>query len=258
LPGGSAEPLAGRLVEGQQSLSVKGQTRAYRARLGSLPAVRRVWECVRRPYSRARLTLGIAALSERWGSDRGTPLHRLYVARFLEEHRASIAGRCLEFNDPGYLERFGGPRVTSIDIIHIDDTNPRATVVADLTGDNAIPSSAFDCIICIHVLHVVGDLGRFVRELHRILAPGGAVLVAVPQVSMNDPEQGELWRFTAEGLARTLAVAFPPERTRITAFGNSLTSAGEIRGLVAEDFFESELQTQDVRFALELCAIAGK
>jgi SAM-dependent methyltransferase len=251
------------LVEGHDPApdmldAVRRKARFHLARLGWGPIVRRAWGIARLPYSRVRLTLGLAPLSENWGYDRGTPLHRLYIARFLEERRGSIAGRCLEFNDPGYLRRFGGPRVTSIDVIHIDDTNPRATIVADLTRDNAIPSAAFDCIVCIHVLHVVADLGRFVRELHRILAPGGVVLVAVPQVSMNDPGQGELWRFTAQGLARTLASAFPAERTRVTPFGNSMTSAGEIRGLVAEDFLESELRTQDVRFALELCAIAEK
>lgn len=206
--------------------------------------------------ARVRLAAGIAPLSERWGWDRGQPLHRFYVEQFLSRHAADVRGRCLEFNDPLYTRQFGGDRVTSTDVIHVEAGNPLATIVADLTRPNDVPSDHFDCIICTHVLHVVPDLPAIARELHRILAPGGVLLVAVPQLSMAGPEWHELWRFTPLGLRRVLEPAFGP--IEVEAFGNSLVAAAEIRGLVAAELSERELKAQDPRFAIEVCARAVK
>jgi hypothetical protein len=96
------------------------------------------------------------------------------------------------------------------------------------------------------------------QELFRLLKPGGVLLVAVPHVSMADPGLGELWRFTQEGLFRMLVLSFGREYIETFAFGNSLTVAGEIRGLVAEEFTSEELDTHDVRFAVEICVNAIK
>src|SRR5215216_119227 len=46
-------------------------------------------------------------ISEQWGYDRGTPVDRWYIERFLQEHRADITGRVLEVKDSGYTDRFG-------------------------------------------------------------------------------------------------------------------------------------------------------
>jgi ubiquinone/menaquinone biosynthesis C-methylase UbiE len=148
--------------------------------------------------------------------------------------------------------------VEKLDILHIDDSNPRATLVADLIKPNDLPSSRFDCIICTHVLHAIADLDRAIAELYRILKSGGVLLVAVPQVSMCDPRYQELWRFTAEGLALILSKAFGKENVIVEAYGNSLTAAGEIRGMVAHEFSEATLNYHDPRFAVEVCARARK
>jgi ubiquinone/menaquinone biosynthesis C-methylase UbiE len=140
----------------------------------------------------------------------------------------------------------------------VDDSNPRATIVADLTKANEIPDNRFSCIICTHVLHLIFDVSTTVREIHRILEPGGVLLAAVPQVSMYDPTLKEMWRFTPNGLRELLEPAFGPHNVLMRAYGNSLTSAGEIRGLVTSEFDHHELDYHDPRFAVEVCARAYK
>ena len=209
--------------------------------------------------ARVRMALGLAPLSYVWAIDRGwPPIHRYFVEVFLEKEARAIHGHCLEFQDPFYVPRLGGDRVSKLDILHLDTSSPHATLVADLTAPNSLISDTFDCIVCIHVLHVIYDVRSAVKELFRILKPGGVLLVAVPQVSMCEPRYGELWRFTPEGLRQLLAEAFGADSVAVAAYGNSLTSAGEIRGLLAREFLRYDLNHHDPRFAVEVCARATK
>ena len=112
--------------------------------------------------------------------------------------------------------------------------------------------------MCTHVLHVIFDVRRAVSELHRIIKPGGVLLVAVPHISMCGPQYHELWRFTPEGLLLVLAEWFGADSVTVRAYGNSLTAAGDLRGVIAKEFSSAELDTHDERFALEVCARAIK
>ncbi len=208
--------------------------------------------------SRLRLAIGRQPLSVFWGHDRGLPICRYYTEQFLQEHSADIRGHCLEFGADWYTTGFGESAVTKVDILHIDDSNTLATLVADLTKPNDIPSDRFDCVICTFVLHVIAELERAVSELHRILKPGGVLLVAAPHISMCDERYHELWRFTPEGLHVLLAGVFGPQNVDIRAYGNSLTAAGQIRGLVHDEFSRAELDDYDQRFAVIVCARAVK
>lgn len=222
-------------------------------------AVRRVWIGVRGVFwARPRMAFGINPLSEQWGMDRGLPIHRYYVAQFLNAHRADIRGICLEFEDRVYADWFGGPALTRVEVLHADRHNPKATIVADLTKPNQLASDQFDCIICTHVLHLIPEPQQFVRELFRLIKPHGVLLLTVPHVSMCDPRVGERWRFTCEGLRQILTCVFGETHVSVEAFGNSLTAAGEIRGLVANEFRRAELNRHDERFAVEICARAVK
>ena len=204
--------------------------------------------------ARIRITMGRQPLSATWGLDRGLPIHRYYLAEFLQESKPAIRGDCLEFQEDSYTTRFGGSAVTKLDILHLDHSKPQVTIVADLTKPNDIPSDSFDCIICTHVLHVVFELDKIVAELYRILKPNGTLLVAVPHISMCGARSHEIWRFTPEGLSAVLGKVFGTQHVMVHAYGNSLTAAGELRGLVAHEFSESELNYDDPRFALEVCA----
>ncbi|BAU48085.1 methyltransferase [Sulfurifustis variabilis] len=230
------------------------------------PAAKRVIRGCRRLVpggrpSAARLGFGYgtAPLANAW-FERGMPVHRHYLEQFLASSAADIRGRCLEFQEDSYSTRFGGSRVSRVDILHKepDPRYPQATLHADLTAANDIPGGAFDCIVCTYVLHVIPDLDRFVAELHRLLADGGVLLVAVPGITITYPQYGELWRFTCEGLHRVLARSFGAAHVETRPYGNSLTAAGELRGLAVDDFTRGEIDEHDARYPLLVCARAVK
>lgn len=220
--------------------------------------VRRAAGLVRAPFTRARAGAGVRPLSDLWGFDRGFPVHRYYLERFLAVHAGDIRGRCLEFQSDDYTTRFGGAAVTRLDILHLDDRNPLATLVGDLTRENDLPDETFDCIVCTHVLHVIDDLPVALAKLRSMLKSAGVLLIAVPHVSMCGETERELWRFTPDGLRSVLGRTFGPAHVTVEGYGNSLTAAGELRGLTADEFTSAELLAHDPRFPVEVCARAVK
>ncbi len=73
------------------------------------------------------------------------------------------------------LSRMKGVQYVSIDL----QPAPHVGQIADLTR-LPFPSGSFDGIICIHVLeHVESDL-EAMREMYRVLEPGGVAVVNVP------------------------------------------------------------------------------
>ena len=127
-----------------------------------------------------------------------------------------------------------------------------------MTQPNTLAGDQFDCIICTFVLHVIFKVEDALTELHRLLKPGGTLLIAAPHISMCDPQAGELWRFTPEGLRCLTANVFGEDMVAIRAYGNALTAAGNVRGLTAYEFTNTELQAHDDRFASVVCARAMK
>src|SRR5438132_14231822 len=110
-----------------------------------------------------------------FGIDRGFPIERYYIEKFLDRHRLDVRGRCLEMGDAGYTRTFGDDRVTASDVMHVTPGNPAATIVADLTSADHVPSDAFDCIILTQTLQMIYDMNAALRTLHRILKPGGVL-----------------------------------------------------------------------------------
>jgi len=76
---------------------------------------------------------------------------------------------------------------------------------ADLHGSlEAIPvdDASFDVVLCLQVLEHVPDPGAAVRELRRVVRPGGRVLLSTHGVYPFHPNPDDLWRWTQQGLER--------------------------------------------------------
>ena len=195
-------------------------------------------------------------LSDRWGADRGTPLDRYYIEGFLADHRADIRGRVLEVKDSGYTVRFG-TAVETHDVLDIDAHNPHATIIADLTVADAIPSERYDCFILTQVLQSIFDTPAAIAEAHRILKPAGVLLVTVPAVSPVI-ESGDYWRFTAMACQALFADAFGAERVEVRSYGNVLSAIAFLAGMAWEELSRRELDVQDDRHPLLVAVRAVK
>src|SRR5262249_35031192 len=105
----------------------------------------------------------VQPISCAFGFDRGQPIDRYYIERFLAQHAADIHGRVLEVGADAYTRRFGGGRVITTDVLHVTPDHPRATIVADLTCAEHIPSNSFDCIILNQTLQLIYEVRPAVR-----------------------------------------------------------------------------------------------
>ena len=190
----------------------------------------------------------VTPIDPNWGFERGTPIDRVYVERFIGAHAADIRGRVLEIAAPDYAIRFGR-NVERVDVLMAREGNPQATIVADLADARQIPDAAFDCAIVTQTLQFVFDVRAALATLHRILAPGGVLLATVPGITKisppEDEEFGEWWHFTARSLRLLAEEAFGESAVEVEAFGNVLSATGFLYGLAASDLREEELAAHD-------------
>jgi hypothetical protein len=188
-------------------------------------------------------------ISQDWGFDRGTPIDRYYIERFLELHSLSIRGRVVEVGDDTYTLRFGGQRVTSSDVLHVSPDFPGATIIGDLTDPDSVPAGRFDCIIVTQTLNFIFDVSAAVATLHRMLAPGGVVLATMPgisQISREDMDQwGEYWSFTSRSVGRLFGSIFGPENVHVEVYGNVLSAISLLQGIASEELTREELDYRD-------------
>jgi len=205
----------------------------------------------------------VSPISPVFAFDRGQLVDRYYVTQFLSACRADVRGHVLEMMDDRYTREFGDTRVTRSDVLHSVAGNPQATIVADLTADNAIPDDTFDCIICTQTLQFIYDFRAALRQLHRILRPGGILLLTAHGTSRIGRREGvdawgEYWRFTAQSLRRLFAETFPRGETRIEVYGNVLAAVANLHCLAAEDLTRAELDHRDPDYEVLLAVRAIK
>jgi SAM-dependent methyltransferase len=204
----------------------------------------------------------LTPISRSFGYDRGQPIDRYYIDRFLATHADDIHGRVLEIGDNEYTRRYGGARVTQSDILDLKSDNPNATFVADLTSAEHVPSDTFDCIIFTQTLQFIYDAPAAIRTLNRVLRPGGVLLgtfPAVSQICRYDMDRwGDYWRFTSASVRRLLGDVFGIANVSVEAYGNVLAAISFLHGLSAHELAPEELDSIDPDYQLLIVARAIK
>jgi SAM-dependent methyltransferase len=200
-------------------------------------------------------------ISRDFGWDRGKPIDRYYVERFLAERADDIVGRVLEIGDDAYSRQFGGANVTRQDVLHVDPDHAKATLLGDLTVPGVLPEEAFDCIVLTQTLELIFELHTAVGHLYAALKPGGVLLLTVPGISQIDRlEWGSrwCWSFTATSIRRLFGEAFPPEAMRVESHGNVFASIAFLTGAVVEEVDVRNLDVHDPAYPLVLTLRAEK
>ena len=227
-----------------------------------LPAPLRRWLRARLPCLKAWPPLGMVwfgglrrlqPIDEGYGWKRGQPIDRYYIERFLSTHTPDIRGNVLEIGDDRYTRRFGGDGVTKSDVLHFVESYHKATIVADLTCADHVPSNSFDCIICAQTLQMIYDVRAAVQTLYRILKPGGVLLVTSHGISkigrrLGVDPWGEYWHFTAQSVQRLFEEVFLSGNVTVEAYGNILAAISFLEGLASEELKPHELEYRDPNY----------
>ncbi len=201
-------------------------------------------------------------MSRVMGLDRGQPVCRWYIERFLAEQSLLIGGRVLEVADDHYTKQFGGDRVRESAVLHAEPGNPRATIVGNLETGAGIADGRFDTVILTQVLQCVFDVGAAARTIHRMLAAGGTALITVPAIapiSRFDADRwGEYWHFTEQSVQRLFEPLFGERGTRVAAFGNAVSAHAYLAGMASQELKPDELQLLDRDYPVVVTAVLSK
>lgn len=127
-------------------------------------------------------------------------LYALYLDRFMDLAESSV----LDIAPSGGLrnllkKKSKNYRCTDFFKNDVDDK-------LDVCDMHLYPDNTFDFLVCSHVLEHVPDDAKAMKELHRVLRPGGKGIVMVPIYLDNDnfdedptlEDEGERWRRFAQ------------------------------------------------------------
>ena len=203
----------------------------------------------------------LTPVSLNFGFDRGLPVDRYYIQKFLAQHAADIRGRVLEIGDNVYTREFGGSRVSHSDVLHIHPRNPRATLVGDITDPAVLPENAFDCAVLTQTLQLIYDVPLAIRRIHRALAPGGVALITAPGISQLDRDEWFktwFWFFTPASLEALFGEVFGPDMVTVQGYGNVFAATALLHGLAVEELETRDLDPVDPVYPVTVAVHARK
>jgi SAM-dependent methyltransferase len=145
------------------------------------------------------------------------------VRRLVAELPAPPAGaRALDLgsNRSPYRDELvaRGFHVETLDITRESGADHAGTIEA--TG---LPDASFDLVLCTQVIEHCLNPWQGVREVRRILKPGGYFLVSAPHVWFYHPHPTDHWRFTQEGMVHLVREAGMEPVTLLAQGGSVLT-----------------------------------
>jgi SAM-dependent methyltransferase len=128
---------------------------------------------------------------------------RAPLARWLraEAERASERERKPRLLDVGCGTKPYEPffRGLVAEYVGVDVANPAAELEGTIE-EIPVPNGSFDLVLCTQTLEHALDPARGVRELRRVVAPGGRVLASTHGVQTYHPNPDDFWRWTHAGL----------------------------------------------------------
>ena len=88
-------------------------------------------------------------------------------------------------------------------------------------------------------MHLIYDLESAIESLHKILKPGGVLLLTVPGISPS-PGKGlggynDYWRFTSASVRRLFAAVFGEAHVDVRCYGNVYAATAFLHGLAQEE-----------------------
>jgi len=131
-----------------------------------------------------------------------------HVARFALSLPRSVVVLDAGAGESRFRSQFSRQRYVALDNRQGDTAwdYSRLDVIGDLLN-LPLREGSCDALLNVVVLEHTPDPNRVVRELHRVLRPGGRMLIAVPMIWDIHQAPHDYFRFTRYGLERLLSAA---------------------------------------------------
>lgn len=201
-------------------------------------------------------------VSNVFGCDRGIPIDRYYIEKFLSENIKLIKGVTLEIAESTYTKKFGKEKVKKALVFNVRKNQSKADVIGDLATGEGIKENLVDCFIMTQTLPFIYDIHSTVKNAIKILKPGGSLLVTVPgitQISRYDMSRwGQYWSFTDLSLKKLFEEVVPSSFIDIKTYGNVKSATSFLYGLAQHELTRKELEYYDSDYQLIIGAVVKK
>lgn len=157
----------------------------------------------------------------------------VYQRSILAYHKAAemVSGSVLEIGTgAGYGIEVIAPRAEHF--LTIDKTIPAPELLAgkdnvkfrqmNIPPLEGIPSESFDCVISFQVIEHIGRDRAAIEEMHRVLRPGGKLIISTPNKPMSlTRNPWHVREYTADGFGRLIGGVFGEDNVEaLGVFGN--------------------------------------
>lgn len=206
--------------------------------------------------------LNTLPVSRSFGFDRGLPIDRYYIEKFLSMNSSLIRGHVLEIAEPFYSKKFGKTGIDKISVLHVEETGFDGDITGDLATGKGIPEGVFDCFIQTQTLLCIYNFKEALANSVKLLKPGGVMLLTVPgisQISRFDMDRwGHYWSFTDLSTRMLLEELIPRENVTINTYGNVKAAAAFLYGLSCDDLRKDDLDFYDPDYQITITAVVRK
>lgn len=227
--------------------------------MGVLSRIKRI---IRIKHSGGILTEGVKPISRLFGTDRGKPIDRYYIEKFIEEQSALIYGNVMEIGGRDYSQKYGEGKIDKSYVLHVTEAKDALSIKGNLETGEGIPENLIDCFILTQTLPFMFDINSAAKNILRVLKPGGYALITVPgisQISRYDMDRwGHYWSFTDLSLKRLFNQFISDDCIQINICGNVKTSACFLYGLALEELSAEELSYSDKDYQMLITAVIKK
>ena len=206
-------------------------------------------------------SLGLEPVDRLFGMGRGKPVDRKYIEDFLSINQEMIKGTVMEIADDTYIKKFGGDKISDKIILHVKGWGKNAIKGNFETGEG-IKENMVDCLICTQTLQYIFDLKSAVRNIYKMIKPGGYVLLTVPGIKLlstdDDENWGEKWSFTEKSVRGLFEPVFGRENCDIKAYGNAKIATAYLYGICCEELNEEDFTYNDKQFPFLITGVIRK
>lgn len=214
------------------------------------------------PFIQAVTKLQDEPLSRQFGTERGTPVDRFYIDKFLREHEGYIAGDVLEIEDNTYTIRFGKGRVRSSVVMDVNSKDSNITFNGNLETGEGIRDGIADCFILTQTLMYIFELKKAALNIGRLLKKGGTALITCSGISQNSircmDNYGCYFNFNEAAFLKMFESEPSLEVVETGSFGNVKTVVAHISGLCCEDLDDDDFRINDKYYPLIVYAVVKK